>query len=123
MTDWTQELKDAIIKEYLDNDPTPETSTEIVKGIAETEELSANGVRMVLIQAGVYVKKEETTKAPKAPKAPKAEGTSVSKRPSKELAITELKNAIKARSLPLDEDILDKLTGKAAVYLLTLVNP
>lgn len=114
MTEWTQELKDSIIKQFLDQNPTPETSIEIVKGIAETEELSANGVRMVLIQAGVYVKKDQGEK-------PAATG-SAGKRPSKEASIAELKTAIAARNLPLDTDILDKLTGKAAVYLLTLVN-
>lgn len=111
MAEWTQELKDSIIQQYLDQNPTPETSPEIVKEIAEAEEQSANGVRMVLIQAGVYVKKDKTEKP-----------VGGAKRSSKEESIAELKTAIRARNLPMDEDILDKLTGKAAVYVLSLIN-
>ena len=37
--------------------PTPETSMEVVKEIAEELDESPNGVRMILTKAGVYVKK------------------------------------------------------------------
>ena len=58
MATWTEELKERVKQMYLDADPTPETSVEIIKDIAEELDQSPNGVRMVLVQAGVYVKKE-----------------------------------------------------------------
>lgn len=58
MTQWTDELKAKVIEMYEGADPTPETSTEIIKDIADEIEASPNGVRMVLVQAGVYVKKK-----------------------------------------------------------------
>lgn len=114
---WTEELKAQVIEAYTGANPTPETSTEIIKDIAEEYEQSPNGVRMVLVQAGVYVKKEaagsgETKKA-------SGEGT---KRVSKETSIAALKAAIKAKGAAVDDEILDKLTGKAAVYLTGVIS-
>lgn len=117
MTQWTDELKAKVIEMYEGADPTPETSTEIIKDIADEIEASPNGVRMVLVQAGVYVKKEATSKSSSGSKS-SGEG---SKRISKEAAINDLKEAIKAKGAALDDDILDKLTGKAAVYLLSVI--
>lgn len=54
---WTDEQKEAAKQAYLDANPTAENSSEIVKEIAEDMQQSPNGVRMILIQAGVYVKK------------------------------------------------------------------
>jgi hypothetical protein len=108
---WTEEQKQEAIKAYTDGNPTPENSTELIKEIAENMEQSANGVRMVLVQAGVYVKKEAATGG--AGKSEKAEGT---KRVSKESQIAELTKAIEAKGAEVDEEILSKLTGKAAAY-------
>jgi len=117
---WTDELKAKVIEAYEAAGPTPETSTEIIKDIAEEYEQSPNGVRMVLVQAGVYVKKEA---------APSGEGTKKSsggseggKRVSKETSIAALKAAIKAKGGAVDDEILDKLTGKAAVYLTGVIS-
>ena len=55
---WTDELKAKVIEMYEQAGPTPESSTEIIKDIAEEIEMSPNGVRMVLVQAGVCVKKD-----------------------------------------------------------------
>ncbi len=118
MSQWNDELKAKVIKMYQDADPTPETSTEIIKDIADEIEASPNGVRMVLIQANVYVKKDATASKTTDKKAASGEG---SKRVSKESAIAELKEAIEAKGAPVDEDILSKLTGKAAVYLLSVI--
>jgi hypothetical protein len=115
-TTWTDELKAKVIEMYEDAGPTPESSTEIIKDIAEEIEMSPNGVRMVLVQAGVYVKKEAGTTPSKTTKS--GEGT---KRVSKEASIAELKAAIEAAGKEVDEDILSKLTGKAAVYFLGIV--
>lgn len=116
-TAWTDELKQEVIAKYEGAGPTPENSTEIIKDIAEEIEMSPNGVRMVLVQAGVYVKKEAGATAAKTTKA-SGEGT---KRVSKEAAIAELREAIEAAGKEVDDDILSKLTGKAAVYFLSVL--
>jgi transposase-like protein len=118
-TQWTDELKAKVVQMYQDAEPTPESSTEIIKDIAEEIEASPNGVRMVLVQAKVYVKKEASTGTSKTSGSKTSEtGT---KRVSKESAIADLKAAIEARGAPIDDDILGKLTGKAAVYLLSVI--
>lgn len=118
-TQWTDELKAKVIEMYEGAQPTPETSTEIIKDIAEEIEMSPNGVRMVLVQAGVYVKKDPGTGGG-TKSSTKATGEG-SKRVSKEASIAELKAAIEAKGAQVDDDILDKLTGKAAVYLLSVI--
>lgn len=110
---WTEEQKAKVIEAYEAAGPTPENSTEIIKDIAEEFEQSPNGVRMILVQAGVYVKKDATASADK-PKA--GTKTDAPKRVSKESSIAALKAAIEARGAQVDDEILDKLTGKAAVY-------
>lgn len=117
MTQWNDELKAKVIKMYEDAEPTPETSTEIIKDIADEIEASPNGVRMVLVQAGVYVKKEGGASKTTEKKA-SGEGT---KRVSKEASIAELRAAIEAKGADVDDDILSKLTGKAAVYFLAVL--
>jgi transposase-like protein len=115
---WTDELKAKVIEMYEQAGPTPESSTEIIKDIAEEIEMSPNGVRMVLVQAGVYVKKDSSAGSAKTTKAASGEG---SKRVSKEDSIAALKAAIEAKGGPIDEDILGKLTGKAAVYFASVL--
>jgi transposase-like protein len=110
---WTDELKAQAQEMYLEGNPTGENSPELVKEIAEKLEQSPNGVRMVLIQAGVYVKKEATSGASKTKTPSSGEGT---KRVSKDAQIAALKELIQARGKQTDEDILGKLTGKAAAY-------
>ena len=111
MSTWTEELKAKVVKMYEDAEPTPETSTEIIKDIAEEVEMSANGVRMVLVQAEVYVKKEPAKAAGKT-----AAAGDKPKRASKEDAINDLRKVIEAKGKEVDEDIISKLTGKAAMY-------
>jgi hypothetical protein len=115
---WTEEIKQQVIDAYTGANPTPETSTEIIKDIAEEYEQSPNGVRMVLVQAGVYVKKEATTSTTTTTKT----GATGATRVSKEASIAALKAAIKAKGKAVDEEILDKLTGKAAVYLTSVIS-
>lgn len=115
---WTDEQKQKVIDLYTEASPTPETSTEIIKQIAEDLELSPNGVRMVLVQAGVYVKKEPTSTSGKGGTTK----TEDSKRVSKESAIGALRKLIEDKGAPVDDEILDKLTGKAAVYLTSVIN-
>lgn len=114
---WTEELKAKVIASYQAAEPTPDSSTEIIKDIAEEFERSPNGVRMVLVQAGVYVKKEVAVGD-----ATLAGGSEGTKRVSKETSIAALKAAIKAKGGEVDDEILDKLTGKAAVYLTGVIS-
>jgi hypothetical protein len=119
---WTDDQKKQAIEAYEGGEPTPENSTELIKEIAENMEQSANGVRMILVQAGVYVKKETASGTATKGKTPAKDGEK-SPRVSKESQIAELKAAIEARNAEVDEDILSKLTGKAAAYFLKVITP
>lgn len=117
--DANDKLKQTIIDKYLAAEPTPETSTEIVKEIAEELDQSPNKVRMLLVNAQVYVKKDATSTSKEGTaKKTAGEGT---KRVSKESQIAALKAAIVAKGATVDDDILDKLTGKAAAYFTTVL--
>jgi flagellar biosynthesis regulator FlaF len=111
---WDDEGKARVIAAYKAAGPTPENSTEIIKDIAEEENQSPNGVRMILVQAGVYVKKET------ASGTTKKEGDAP-KRVSKEAQIDALRKAIEGKGANVDEEILSKLTGKAAAYFLEVL--
>tara|TARA_B100002019_G_scaffold156067_1_gene134353 strand:- start:215 stop:652 length:438 start_codon:yes stop_codon:yes gene_type:complete len=106
---WDDDKKAAVIAAYEEADPTPETSMEIVKELADEFEESANGVRMILSKAGVYVKK---TPAPSGAKSSGGGGTRVSKAAAQEALIAALTDA----GQEVDEDVVSKLTGKAAQY-------
>ena len=60
---WDDEKKAQAVSMYEEQEPTPETSMEIVKSIADEIDESPNGVRMILTKAGVYVKKTPAAKA------------------------------------------------------------
>ena len=114
--EWTDELKAQVVEAYEAQDPTPENTMDIVKSLAEEFEKTPNGVRMVLTRAGVYIKKEVA-------KASTSTGTSGDKpkRVNKAEAIANLKEAIKKAGHDVDNDICDRLTGKAAVYITGLI--
>jgi hypothetical protein len=112
---WTDEKKAEVIEAYESQSPTPENSMEIVKDIADEFEESPNGVRMVLTKAGVYVKK-----APASGSA-KSSGSTGGTRVSKAAAIESLTAAISDAGQEVDEEILSKLTGKAAMYFTTVI--
>ena len=107
---WTDESKAQAVEMYEEQSPTPETSMEIVKAIAEELDESPNGVRMILTKAGVYVKK-----TPAAGGTTKAAGTG-STRVSKADAQDALTAALSDAGQSVDEDVISKLTGKAAQY-------
>lgn len=108
---FTTEEKTAIIAEYQAEEPTPETTIEVTKMIADARGVSVNAIRFVLTDADVYVKKTPAT-ASTTTKDGKPKATRV----SKETSISELRDAIIALDKEVDDDILSKLTGKAAVY-------
>ena len=111
---WTDESKQEAIEMYQDSEPTPETSMEIVKEIAEHLGESPNGVRMILTKAGVYVRK--------TPAARSSGGSSGGGRVSVADAQSSLTSALSDAGQDIDEAIISKLTGKAAVYFTTVVN-
>lgn len=114
--EWTDELKAQVVQMYKDAKPTAENSAELVKEIAESLEASPNGVRMILQKADVYVKKAPATKTSTAKAS--GEGT---KRVSKEDQISTLKAAMEAAGATVNDEILDKLTGKAAAYFTEVI--
>jgi transposase-like protein len=112
---WTDESKAQAVEMYTAEEPTPETSMEVVKMVAEELGESPNGVRMILTKAGVYVKKAPGTSA-------SSNGSTGSKRVSKVDAQQDLTNALSDAGQEIDEDIISKLTGKAAVYFTGVIN-
>jgi predicted transcriptional regulator len=115
---WTDDTKAKAIELYEAAKPTPENSMEVVKEIAEELGETANGVRMILSKAGVYVKKEAAASAKKTSTSAKEGGST---RVSKEDAHAKLTAAIEAAGGTVDSEIVSKLTGKAAVYLATVI--
>jgi len=111
---WTDEAKEQAIEMYQDAEPTPETSMEIVKDIAEELGESPNGVRMILTKAGVYVRK--------TPAAKSSGGSTGGGRVSVADAQEKLTSALSDAGIEVDSAIIGKLTGKAAVYFTTVID-
>ena len=111
---WDDDKKAQAVSMYEDASPTPETSMEIVKDIAEELDESPNGVRMILTKAGVYVKK---TPAAKSSGSSKGGGSRVSKAAAAEALIAAISDAGQSP----DEEIISKLTGKASQYFASLI--
>ncbi len=112
---WDQEKKDAVIAAYQEQNPTPENSIEIVKEIAEEYDESPNGVRMILSKAEVYVKKAPA--APSNGNGGGGGGTRVSKAAAQEALVTALTDM----GAEVDEEIISKMTGKAAQYFTSVL--
>jgi hypothetical protein len=111
---WDDENKAEVVADYVAAEPTPETSTEIVQGLAEDLGATVNGVRIILQRAEVYIKKATTkTKAETEGKAPRV---------SKAVSIEALTTLLEANSIDVDEDIVGKMTGKAAVYWTAVIS-
>jgi len=117
MADWTDELKAEVIEKYKTAKPTPDTTTEIVKDIAEElgDGFTANGVRVILVKAGEYLKKTPAT-------GKTGNGEKKSTRVNKQEALDALVVAIEASGLEADMDIIGKFTGKAALYLTEVIS-
>lgn len=109
--EWTDEITAQVIADYQSADPTPENTMEICKQIAEEIGASPNGVRMLLSNRSVYV-----TKGAGSKKTSSAGGDKP-KRVSKADAQAELTAAITDLGGEIEEAIIEKLTGKAALYL------
>ena len=112
---WDDDKKAQAVSLYEEAQPTPETSMEIVKDIAEELDESPNGVRMILTKAGVYVKKTPAAKASGTTTG--GGGTRVSKAAAAEALIAALGDA----GQNVDEEIISKLTGKASQYFTSII--
>ena len=110
---WDDDKKEQAVEMYEEADPTPETSMEIVKDIADSLDESPNGVRMILTKAGVYIKKNGASGT--------KTGTSKKPRVTKQGMQDELIAAINDAGQAVDEDIISKLSGNAAQYLAGVV--
>lgn len=110
---WDDAKKAEAVDLYNSQEPTPETSMEIVKDVADSLGESPNGVRMILTRAGVYIKKA-TTKS--------SSNSTGGGRVSKADAQNTLRDAIQDAGQEVDMSIIDKLTGKAAVYITGIIN-
>lgn len=110
---WTDEMKSQAVEMYQDSEPTPETSMEIVKEVAEELGESPNGVRMILTKAGVYVRK--------TPAARTSTGSTGGGRVSVADAQDKLTSTISDAGQEVDAQIISKLTGKAAVYFAGII--
>lgn len=114
MADWSDELKEKAKTMYLERNPTPENSMDIVKEVAEELDKTANGVRRILSTAKVYIKKETTT-------ATKTDSGDKPKKISKADAVSGLVEAIKSTGQEVNDDIIGKLTGLAATYFTGII--
>ena len=110
MAVWTDELKAELVEDYVSKDPTPENTIEIVNALADKYDGTVNSIRVMLGKANVYVKKGTTAVAGSDDKE------AAPKRVSKADAVASLNAAITDLGLEPDETIVDKLTGKAALY-------
>lgn len=130
-TKWTPELTQEVVARYTEtmkNDFTTDVereanTTQVIENIVaelkkgEMPGATVNGVRILLVKAGVYIKK--SGQAP-AKAAGGAEGGS--KRVSKADAHQELINLINTIDASLvDAEIIGKLTGKAAQYVTSIL--
>lgn len=120
---WTDDKKAQVVAKYVEimnADYTTDAeraaaSVEVVKELASDFGETANGVRMILTKANVYIKKGA---GESSGTATKTTATKASKADSAQA----LKNAIAAIDPALvDEEIISKLTGKAAQYFTSIL--
>ena len=113
---WDDDKKAAVVAAYEEQNPTPENSMEIVKEIADEFDESPNGVRMILSKAGVYVKKTPAAGSGSS-SSTSSGGSPVSKAAAQEALIAALTDV----GAEIDNDIVEKLTGKAAMYFAGII--
>lgn len=115
MSDWTDEQKQEVIQKYVEQEPTGDTSAEIVKELAEEYGKTVNGVRMILVRAEKYVSKGKATTAASG-------GEAKTPRKSKQDSLDELSALLTKHSVVVDSTVIDKLTGKAAEFFIGAFN-
>lgn len=122
---WTEELRAAVVNMYLEelsgfsDSEKPTHSLEACKTVADKYGFTANGVRLVLSQEGVYITKNPRTAKAATDGTPKKAGAS---RGSKAAALAALKTTISNIDPELlNEELIDKLTGVQAEYFNTIL--
>lgn len=113
MSEWTDELRAEVVAAYLKQKPTEDTTVECLEAVAKEFDKTVNGVRMILTKAEAYIKKTPAKSKTKV----KEGGVKV----SKAAAIETLTTIMQSEGLDIDEDILSKMTGKAAVYFTSII--
>lgn len=105
--------------EYDNDEARAAASVEVVKEIAEDLGETANGVRLILSKAGVYIKGSSKSKTDAKADA------AAPKRIGKAESHAGLKTAIKAIDPDLlteeGSELIDKMTAKAAAYFTEIV--
>lgn len=123
---WNDEKKQEVIdkyseimeNEYQNDEERAEHTMEVVSQLASDFDETPNGVRMVLSRAGVYYKKQPAKPAASSGKS----GGGGGKRVNKAEAQESLRSLIQGIDPELvDEDIITKLTGKAAAYFVGVI--
>lgn len=109
---WDDDKRQKAVSLYEEAEPTAENTVEIVKQIAEELDESPNGVRAVLTKAGVYIKKTGGTSKSTGDSSSSTGGTRVTKAKAKE----DLVAAINTIGGEVDDEIIDRMTGKAMQY-------
>ena len=116
---WTDEQREEAKELYLNANPTPETTTEIVKDVAETMGQTANGVRMILNKMDDVYIKAASAKTPS-----KAGDSDKPKRVSKADSANALIKALEAEAVELSDDdlaVIGRMTGKATQLIASWV--
>lgn len=103
---YTQEFKDLVIKQYLESDPTPNNTVELCKSIADEHDVSSNVIRKLLVDAEVYISQGQVSSK-----------KSTSTKLDKSKMQSTIQEVIAKLGEPVNDDIILKLTGKAANYL------
>lgn len=116
---WDDVKRQKAVDMYKEANPTAETSVQIVKDIADEIGETPNGVRMVLSKAEVYIK---AAAAAGSTSGKSTKEKSTTPKVSKEDKIAALATLISSAGMVPDNDILSKLTGKAADYFVTVLN-
>ena len=116
---WTDDIKAELAEAYTEREPTPENTMEIIADLVEEyqeqyEFITVNGLRMILNNMKVYVKKAD------APSSNKSSGSS-NPRVNKAEALAALKEVIADAGAEVNEDIIDRMTGKAANYFAQVI--
>lgn len=117
MSTWTDEKRAQAVKLYTEMNPTATTSAECVKAVAEQMKESPNGVRIILVKEGAYIKATGGSAASAKAKA----ASDKAPRVSKQQAFADLVSAINDSGQEPDMEVIDKLTGKQAVYFTTII--
>ncbi len=109
---YTEEFKEEIKKKYLESDPTANNTVELCKSLADEHGVSANVIRQLLVGAEVYISQGQVTSSKKT----------TSTKLDKSKMQDSIQSVIEALGEKVDQDIISKLTGKAANYLSSVMS-